>query len=220
MTYLKSGFKTAINLAVIGTIFLSACNSETKTNTNAADTAAQDKTVTEVTKTTEAADSTKLSFDTKDIPVSTKEIGTFPYLKAPADYKFNDITKSDLKTVHFAVNGVLMPVEGKTYSTNIYKISESGTPFNMEVVQREYDKVIKDLGGVKVSSNLLAGQVEKVGQKLLEAEGDHAYTIIGVNEYTLGHVNTYIIKTAKAEVWVELSFYQNGGYIYILEKAV
>ena len=39
-----------------------------------------------------------------------------------------------------------------------------------------------------------------------------------VNDYTLNHVNTYIIRTPKAQVWIELSFFETGGYLYILEK--
>ncbi|MES2454489.1 MAG: hypothetical protein V4594_03065 [Bacteroidota bacterium] len=207
--------------AAIGTLALSSCNNDKTATTSATDTAANTTMATPATESTAptAADTSTLAFDINTIPVTTKEIGTFPYLAAPKDYKYNDISKSDLATVHFAVNGKLLAVEGKTYSTNIYKIQESETPFNMQIVKREYDKLIKDLGGVQVSDKLLPGEIEKKGKKLLEDEGDHAYTIIGANDYTLNHVNTYIIRTEKAEIWIELSFYENGGYIYILEKS-
>lgn len=165
------------------------------------------------------SDTTKVVFNVNTIPVTKKDIGKFPYLEAPEAYKYNDVTQSDLKTVHFAVDGKLIAAEGKTYSSNIYKKQDSETPFNAQVVANHYTKVIKELGGVQISSKLLPGQIEKIGKKLLEDEGDHAYTIIGANDYTLNHVNTYIIRTDKAVVWIELSFYENGGYIYILENA-
>ncbi|MBC8986631.1 hypothetical protein H9X96_12660 [Pedobacter sp. N36a] len=171
--------------------------------------------------TTVAADTSKLAFDINSIPVTTKDMGTFPYLNAPENYKYNDITKSDLKTVHFAVNGKLIPVEGKTFSTNIYKLNENGSEstFNATIVQRAYDKAVKDLGGVKLPGTPVPqAEVNRVGPKVLDEEGNHAYSIIGPDDYTLSHLNTYVIRTAKSEVWIELSFYQNGAYIHILEK--
>jgi hypothetical protein len=213
--------RSFLSIALVTALAISACNNSEKKAGN--DSTATDTIVTKssdtLSKVTAAtADTVKVKFDINTIPVTIKDIGTFPYLKAPEAYTYHDISQSDLKTVHFAVYGYLTPVDGKTYSTNIYKKQESEAPFNMLIVQREYDKMIKDLGGVKVSDKLLSGQVEKIGKKLMEDEGDHAYTIIGTNDYTLNHVNTYIIRTAKAIVWVELSFYQNGGYIYILEQ--
>jgi OOP family OmpA-OmpF porin len=205
--------------AIFGIVIISSCNNSDKKAVDKK-TATDSTAISNVTtaQNNSTVDSLKSTFDIATIPVSNKEIGAFPYLKAPDQYKFNDISKSDLQTVHFAINGKLVAVEGKTYSTNIYKLQESGSPFNVQLVKRNYDQIIKELGGVQVSSSLLPDQIQKVGQKILEAEGDHAYTIIGTNDFTLSHVNTYIIRTAKVTVWIELSFYENGGYIYILEK--
>lgn len=197
---------------------IAACNTESKKEVEREDSTSLNKPGIVVSAGTENSDTGKVAFDIAKIPVTSKEIGSFPYLSAPVEYKFNDISRSDLKTVHFAVDGKLIPLEGKTYSSNIYKIQESESPFNMQVVQRAYHNAITDFGGVQVSTMLLPGQIEKIGKKILEDEGDHAYTIIGANDYTLKHVNTYVIRTTKTEVWIELSFYQNGGYIYILEK--
>ena len=216
MTIAKTYIKTSIYC--ISLFSICACNNNSKQTTGVSDTTVIKTEKTQEVNTVNPADTVKSAFDVTEVPVVTNDIGTFPYLKAPDDYKFNDISKSDLKNVHFSVNGKLINIEGKTYSTNIYKLQDSETPFNSQVVQNFYDKAIKDLGGVKLSTKLLPGQVEKTGKKLLEEEGDHAYTIIGVNDYTLNHVNTYLIRTPKAEVWIELSFYETGGYLYILEK--
>ena len=219
MVNLKTQIQIILCGATLGITTICACNNGPKQSSGSSDTSIIKKADNQVEKKINTSDTSKITFNSNDIPVTTKEIGVFPYLKAPEDYKFNDIIKSDLKTVHFSIHGELVAVEGKTFSTNIYKLQESATPFNMQIVQRNYDRVIAELGGVKVSEKLLPGQVEKVGKKILEDEGDHAYSIIGVDDYTLNHVNTYIIRTQKAEVWIELSFYENGGYIYILEKA-
>lgn len=209
---------TFCSVLMMSVFSIAACKNESKKTVKKEDTASFDKPAIAGAAETASSDTGKVAYDITKIPVTSKEIGTFPYLKAPEEYKFNDISRSDLKTVHFAIEGKLVPLEGKTYSSNIYKVQESESPFNLQTVQRTYDKVITDLGGVQVSTMLLPDQIEKIGKKRLEDEGDHAYTIIGANDYTLNHVNTYVIRTTKAEVWIELSFYQNGGYIYILEK--
>lgn len=213
-------FQTILCALLLPASLLIACTSgDKKTNT---ETARTDTVATiPAGNTTVTVDTSKISFDINSIPVTTKDIGTFPYLNAPENYKYNDITKSDLKTVHFAVNGKLIPVEGKTFSTNIYKLNENGaeSTFNATIVQRAYDKAVKDLGGVKLPGTPVSpAEVNRVGPKVLDEEGNHAYSIIGPNDYTLSHLNTYIIRTEKAEVWIELSFYQNGAYIHILEK--
>ncbi|MES2828045.1 MAG: hypothetical protein V4687_07820 [Bacteroidota bacterium] len=221
MTY-KPTFLATICSALIVTALMSACSNEKKpVNTTPVDSNVikNEEAGSATGKDGMTSDTTKVVFNVNTIPVTKKDIGSFPYLDAPKDYKYNDITKSDLKTVHFPVDGKLIAAEGKTYSTNIYKIQESEAPFNAQIVEREYTKTIKGLGGVQISSKLLPGQIEKIGKKRLEDEGDHAYTIVGANDYTLNHVNTYIIRTDKVVVWIELSFYQNGGYIYILENA-
>jgi OOP family OmpA-OmpF porin len=225
MPNLKTQTRLLLSFFTFSILVTTACNNDTKESSKSVDTVStlengnkKAANKEEFKDSNKSQESSKVAFNINDIPLTTKEIGTFPFLQAPKAYKFNDITKSDLKTVHFAVKGELMAVEGKTFSTNIYKMQESETPFNMQVVQKAYDKKIAELGGVKISSNLLPGQVEKIGKKLLEDEGDHAYTIVGTNDYTLSHVNTYIIRTAKSKIWIELSLYENGGYIYILEK--
>lgn len=218
MLIAKTNFK--ISICCFTLLAFCACNNTTKPVNDVSSDTISTKTeeITPQSGTVNPADTAKTVFDVTKVPLVTNNIGTFPYLNAPDDYKFNDVSKSDLMSVHFAVDGKLLKIEGKTYSTNIYKLRESETPFNMQIVQNFYDKTIKDLGGVKLSAKLLPGQVEQIGKKLLEDEGNHAYTIIGVNDYTLNHVNTYLIRTPKSEVWIELSFYQTGGYLFILEK--
>jgi hypothetical protein len=206
--------KKALYVCLAGSLLLTACGGKSKNNAGQTDSAATD-TAAPVTKAT--GESKSEAFNVSKIPVTTKNLGTFPYLSAPDGYRYNDIVKSDLETLHFAVNGKLMAVDGKTYKTNIYKNRESETPFNMQVVDEAYKKVITDLGGVQVSDKLLPGEVDKAGKSVLERE-NHAYVTIGENNYTLSHVRTYIIKTAQAEVWIELSLYENGGYINILQK--
>lgn len=213
--------KTLLLSLCFSSLLLGACNTKSKkdkvktdslaVNTNTKDA---DKTITD-----QHSDTAKVvPIDISKIPVTTKDLGTFPYINAPENYNYHDILKSDMQTLHFPVDGRLTSVEGKTFRSNIYKNSESDSPFNLTIVDKYYHKIITESGGVQVSSKLLPGEVEKAGLKVLDQEGAHAYSIIGANEFTLNNVRTYLIRTAKSEIWIELSFYENGGYIAILEK--
>ena len=194
-------------------LLLSACNNQNK-STTITETTKTDSTIVTRTDTTSGNQS---AFDINTIPVTTKEIGKFPYLNAPDGYHYNDVIKSDFETLHFSIQGHLTAIEGKSFKTNIYKDRGSETPFNTELVDRAYNKVITELGGVQVSDKILPGEIDKIGKKVLES-GNHAYSIIGADEFTLSHVKTYVIRTNTAEVWIETSFYEGGGYINIMQK--
>lgn len=207
--------KKVLYACFAGSLILSACSNNQDKSTITTESTKTDSTIVTRTDTTSAGQSA--TFDINTIPVTQKEIGKFPYLNAPDGYHYNDVIKSDFENLHFSIKGHLTGIEGKSYKTNIYKNRESDTPFNTELVDRAYNKAITELGGVQVSDKVLPGEMDKVGKKLLE-RGNHAYSIIGENEFTLSHVRTYVIRTNTAEVWIETSFYEGGGYINILQK--
>lgn len=208
--------KKILSVFLSGSLLLSACGNKSRKNTATTDSlTTKTSSVPAEMKPVDAIDTTK--FDINKIPIINKDIGKFPYLNAPEGYRYNDFTKSDLETLHYAVDGRLITVEGKTYKSNIYKNEEKESPFNVELVNRAYEKAITDLGGVKISTKVLPGEIEKIGKSILEKE-NHSYGIIGAHDFTLNHVNTYVIRTAQAEVWIESSFWERGGYINILQK--
>ncbi|TDO23286.1 OmpA family protein [Pedobacter duraquae] len=207
--------KNFLYVCFAGSMLLTACSNNENKSTTIIETSKTDSTIVTRTDTTSAGASA--AFDINTIPVTSKEIGKFPYLNAPEGYHYNDVIKSDFENLHFAIKGRLTGIEGKSYKTNIYKNRDSDTPFSPELVDRAYNKAITDLGGVQVSDKILPGEIERIGKKVLE-QGNHAYSIIGDNDYTLSHVRTYVLRTAAAEIWIELSLYEGGGYINILQK--
>ena len=208
--------KKFLYVCFAGSLLFSACTNNQNKDTTTLTTVKTDSTIVTRTDTTTGGQSA--AFDINTIPVTQKEIGKFPYLNAPEGYYYNDIIKSDFENLHFSIKGKLTGIEGKSYKTNIYKKKESETPFNVELVDRAYEKAITALGGVKVADKILPGEIERVGKTVLE-RGNHAYSIIGGDDYTLSHVRTYVIRTNTAEVWIETSFYEGGGYVNILQKA-
>ena len=207
--------KNFLYICFCGSVLLTSCGNHQDKSTVTIETSKTDSTIVTRRDTTSAG--AAAAFDINTVPMTSKDIGKFPYLNAPEGYRYNDIIKSDFENLHFAIKGQLTGIEGKSFKTNIYKNRESDTPFSPELVDKAYHKAITDLGGVQVSDKILPGEIERVGKKVLE-QGNHAYSIIGADDYTLSHVRTYVIRTATAEVWIELSLYEGGGYINILQK--
>ena len=198
---------------------LAACKKETKETTTATDS-----TATEV-KTETPASTTDAPFDINTIPVSTKEPGTFPYLAPPEKYSYNYQKEANPKDIkdpdkeYFAVNGKLIPREGKTYKINIDKESSEGLKFNALEVEKYYDSKIKELGGVQVDNNARITQEEydRIGQTELITK--HYGSSINVN--LLDQIKTYVIRTKDKVIWVQFSLLDNeSGNITVLEEAV
>jgi len=190
-------------------------NAETKTTETVKDS------VTPVTQT--ASDSPENgTFDINTIPVSNKDLGKFPYLNAPDTYKYgygddgikpNEI--SDFDKEYFAVNGKLIPQEGKTCKVRIEKKQETGS-FNSLVVEKSYEKAILALGGVQVNNiPVPKSEIDRVGNKeLIDKKFGHS-----IDFNLLDDIKTFVIRTKDKEVWIQFSLMNNeSGDITILEK--
>ena len=198
-----------------------ACKKEQTTDTNTTETRRDSIAASPKTETTLTSSET---FDINTIPVSDKDLGTFPYLSAPDTYKYNmgdeGISKkniSDFDKEYFAVNGKLIPQEGKTVKVTIEKDkSKDDGPFNSLIVDKSYDKAILALGGVKLPTVAIPqSEINRVGTKDLYEK--HYGNSLDSNQ--LDDIKTYVIRTKDKEVWIQYYVLNNGsGRITILEK--
>jgi len=203
-------------------LFLSliACKKEQSTETTASQIE-KDSTTTATTPTAGSA-SENATFDINTIPVSDKDLGKFPYLNAPDTYKYgygDDGIKpgeiSDFDKEYFAVNGKLIPQEGKTCKVRIEKKQGTGS-FNSLVVKKSYEKAILALGGVQVNNvPVPQSEIDRIGNKEL-VDKKYGYSI---DFNLLDDVKTFVIRTKDKEVWIQFSLMNNeSGNITILEK--
>ena len=203
-------------LGLLLALSLAACKKETSETTTPADS-----TVTE-TKTT-AAGSTDAPFDINTIPVSTKDPGTFPYFAPPANYFYNYESEANAKNIkdpdkeYFAVNGILIPKEGKSYKINIDKKSSDGPKFNALEVEKYYDTKIKALGGVQVNNVPVTQQeYDRIGQGELITKSYGS----SINVNLLDQIKTYVIRTKDKVIWIQFSLLDNeSGNITVLDEA-
>jgi OOP family OmpA-OmpF porin len=199
-----------------------ACKQPTKTTGTSNEITDSTTTVSQTTKTA-AADTSSL-FDINKVPVSAHDLGEFPYLKAPAGYAYgsygNGMNKSDISEFskeYFAVNGKLIPQEGKTCKTGIDLQQKDEKKFNSLTVGKSFDKDILALGGVQVNNvPVPMSEIKRIGDT--ELIDKHYGSSIDYN--LLDDIKTYVIRTADKEVWIQFTLMNNeSGKLTVLEKS-
>jgi OOP family OmpA-OmpF porin len=212
-----------LTLCALIALSIIACKKEQATDATTTETVTDSTSANSKPETTTATNGT---FDINSIKVSDKDLGTFPYLSAPDSYKYNmgdgGISKKDISDFdkeYFAVNGKLIPQEGKTVKVTIEKDKTKGSEsFSTLAVDKSFNKAIADLGGVKLPTVAIPqSEIDRVGSKELYEK--HYGNSIDANQ--LDAIKTYVIRTKDKEVWIQYWALNNeSGRITILEKAV
>jgi hypothetical protein len=168
-------------------------------------------------------------FDITKIPVSEKALGEFPFINPPKDYCFgycsswngkpNEKDIKDTDKEYFAVNGKLIPVEGKTYKVTLEKNRNvDNKKFNRLVALNSLEKDITDLGGVQINNVPVSNEEwKRVGDNELITRGYGKSMDVNL----LDDVKTYVIRSEEKEVWIQFNLMdEESGRIAILEKPV
>ncbi len=214
---MKTNPRLLLALALAGS--LSACGSKDKTADQTAQTAAPATMPTDAAApaaapaaaTTPAA----ATFDIATVPISTAALGAFPYVGRLQGYKIN--VPSDSVDFEFdrqyAYDGHnLVPVEGHVLRREYVAVNDQKKT-SVLMMQRNYESLIKALGGVKVSSgNLPSEAVERLG--------DGEYNKHSGNMAAGYQADTYVIHQKDKEIWVQLRPDDYRYYLNVTEKAV
>lgn len=211
-----------IAFAALSSILVS-CNSDKTRLEQRSEPADSTAIETKVTKTSD----TSGEFDITTIPVSETALGEFPFVSPPKDYcygycsswngKPNEKDIKDTDKEYFAVNGKLVPQEGKTYKVAIEKNRNvDNKRFNRLVFLNALDKDIKALGGVQVNNvPVTSEEVKRVGDEELITRGYGK----SIDQNLLDDLKTYVIRTKDKEVWIQFNLMdEESGRIAVLEK--
>lgn len=205
-------------------VTLAACKSKTK------DAASTDSASTQTTAGNSGSDSAEVktasdsgSFDINKIPVTDKDPGEFPYLKPPATYSYNYHTEASDKNIlandkeYFAVNGRLIPIEGKTYKINVERSRVDDKRFNAAEVEKSFTTTIDSLGGIQVNNvPVPEAEIKRVGNA--ELIDKHYGASIDMN--MLDAIKTFVIHTKDKQIWIQFTLMnEESGKITVLEKA-
>jgi len=199
-------------------ILLFSCNEKTeKIEVN--------ETTKETNSTGNEKDTQAEVFDINSIPITTKNLGEFPYFNPPENhcygycsswdgkFKPNDI--KDFDKEYFAVNGKFMLLEGKSYKATINKNkNENTSSFNKLIVEKSYHDAILNLGGVQVNAvPVTREEYESINEK------DRYQFGASIDANLLDEIKTYVIRTNDKEIWIQFTnLDQESGKITILEK--
>ncbi len=155
------------------------------------------------------------AFDINSVPVTDKNVGAFPFFTAPTKYAYRNATTKDFDREYFTVKGKLLPMEGKTYKAEIVdKDNKGSSAFSALEVEKSYEQAILALGGVKVNDEKAPrAERERVGDDEIYKKG-YGY-VVGMSDEV---INTYVIRTKDAEIWISMQCNSAYGQICILQK--
>lgn len=202
--------KTLIILS-IGALLV-ACNkkSEQKTGT------AQDTVAIETPTAIEKSSGGTNSFDINSIPVSTAEVGDFPFFSFPKGLDFqNKPVQKSYDMLFFPLKGVMTPIEGKVWKTYVVNEKSNKEDWSLPYFLKSYDDAITKVGGVKIFDG-------KVSQQELDRIKEDAkyFGEEGSIDYWNEPVKVYVIRRANGDdIYIQLYGNTATGAIQILQKA-
>lgn len=156
-----------------------------------------------------------VEFDINQYPVSEVSLGDFPYITLPIGYtnKGYGQTNKEFARFPFWVNGKTHWVEGKFHGEVF--TAEQGRDGSELEVKRNFEDLVKQMGGVKVSEG-------RVPTETIKEWGDEITQgfIEGLGNVYSAPVITYLVRRADGNIWVHLVA-DNINYAYVIgqEKA-
>ena len=146
-----------------------------------------------------------VEFNLDQIPLTTQEVGEFPYLSAPSGYRHSGDKQKTLEEKYFFYNDSLVrKVNGQYYYTTVF---QQGEVFEDTYVVNEYEKAIEKLGGVEFYS----GGLPALADKLIDKENP-AY-VSDMYDPRPYKYKQFLIRTSKENIWIELCHGLNANQV-------
>lgn len=165
-----------------------------------------------VPATTPTAATPVATFDPNTVPVSTANVGSFPYLGKLPGYHLNvpsDSVDYEFDRLYVYDGQQMLPVEGHVLR-RAYVAANDQKQTSELMMERNYDNLIKSMGGVKVWSGEIPGEAkDKVGDDYSKYRGLDAGK----------QADTYLIRQKNKEVWVQLQPDHYNYTLNVVERA-
>lgn len=144
-------------------------------------------------------------FNLDQVPVSSQEVGEFPYLPAPTGYRHTDEKEKSLEEKFFFYNDSLVrKVSGEYFHTTVF---QQGDVFEDTYVVSEYKKAIEKLGGVEIYSG---GLPAPAGELIDKENPAYVSDMYDPRPYKY---KQFLIRTPKEYIWIELCHGLNANQI-------
>nr|WP_315034111.1 OmpA family protein [uncultured Chryseobacterium sp.] len=166
--------------------------------------------------TTEKPSGETSNFDINSVPVSTAEVGDFPFFNLPKGLAFqNKPIQRSYDMLFVPLNGVMMPIEGKVWKTYLENDKNNKEEWSLTYFLKSYDDAITKLGGVKIFD-------AKVSQQELDRIKTQAtyFGEEGSIDYWNEPVKAYVIRRPNGDdIYIQISGNTGVGQIQIVQKS-
>ena len=153
-------------------------------------------------------------FDINTIEISNADLGDFPFFSLPKGIKEqNKPVKRNFDKLFFPIDGVMSPIEGKVYKTNLVKADKNGEDWSLAFFERSYDDAITKVGGVKIFDGKITNEEYKRYHDKAPYLGED-----GSIGYSSQIIKVYVIRRPNGDhVFIQLTGNTASGYLNILQ---
>ncbi len=203
---------TAFAVSAFALLLATACNR--------ADTSGHDENTQAPAATSESASSAapaaeaaaSHAFDATSLPVSDAPLGEFPYLGLPDGYQARNPTTGKFERVPFWTGDRLQWIEGRVYGSGI--APAQGHEYSQLELARNVQALVEQLGGRHVGSGRIAQQaIAEILKSPIAV--DH---VDGLGDIYNEAVDTYVIRRADRDIWIQLTRSGHAGGWLIAES--
>lgn len=179
-----------------GALMLSACGSgEGKAEGPAAESEAVAP--ASASAAPEAPQAVPAVFDLNQVPISTADLGAFPYVPVTSGYEVSDEKTMDLAAFPIWTGAGFQVVEGKV------RMAESGTPEGKEYSRLEFERgienAIKTAGGVRIANGVAPNELIENLPETLRNDMRLGLGPVYGNPFT-----SYVIRRPDRIIWVQV----------------
>ena len=202
---------------------LGACGSKKTADETTATTTPVAATTTapataEPTTTAPAAAATTAApaaFDINSVPISTANLGAFPYFSKLAGYKIgyaSDSIPFDFDRTYLYDGKHIIAVEGRVLR-RLYRASDDHKKASDLMVSRNYENLVKSLGGVQVMA------MGRVPSDTINKFGDTEYRKHDGGINPENDEDIYVIRQKDKQIWVQVSPQDDRYQLNVTETA-
>ncbi|WP_410877699.1 OmpA family protein [Myroides sp. DW712] len=150
----------------------------------------------------------------EDIPVSTADIGDFPFFTLPAGLQsLNKPFEKKFDVCFFPINGVMTPFEGRLYK--IFVAAEQGEQFSKLYFERSMQEYLLSIGAVKIFDGEITREEYDRYNKQDPNKGDD-----GDIGYADQQIHFYVIRPKdQGAIYVQYVATNEGGALNVLQEA-
>lgn len=195
---------SSIYLLLFAFALFTGCNSSTQSGEDAEEVQEQNET-TDIPSATETEESPSkqeniTDFDINTIPVSTADIGDFPFFTAPEGSEYiNRVKPVDFDFIVFITPSDIYEVEGKTFRAHVHKDRKNDKEISGRYLIKSYEDAITAAGGVKVFEGILPKERRDKYAELCTYAGSNGSIDIWNNP-----IATYVIRRDDGNIYIAL----------------